>query len=42
LKSCSASASSQFGHRWIVATNTEELSDEELQRRMEEAMSGAT
>jgi PhnB protein len=27
-----------FGHRWAIATHTEDMSGEELQRRMEEAM----
>jgi PhnB protein len=27
-----------FGHRWMLATHTEDVSDEEMQRRMEEAM----
>jgi PhnB protein len=27
-----------FGHRWEIATHTEDLSDEEMQRRGEEAM----
>jgi glyoxalase/bleomycin resistance protein/dioxygenase superfamily protein len=31
-----------YGHRWILATHTEDMSDEEMQRRMEEAMAGAT
>jgi PhnB protein len=30
-----------FGHRWMLATHTEDMSEAELQRRMEEAMSGA-
>jgi PhnB protein len=28
-----------FGHRWMLATHTEDMSDEELQRRTEEIMS---
>jgi PhnB protein len=31
-----------FGHRWMLATHTEDMSEQEMQRRMEEAMSGAT
>jgi PhnB protein len=31
-----------FGHRWMLATHTEDMSEAEMQRRMEEAMSGAT
>ena len=27
-----------FGHRWMLATHTEDVSDEEMQRRMEAAM----
>jgi PhnB protein len=27
-----------FGHRWAIATHTEDMSGEEMQRRMEEAM----
>jgi PhnB protein len=27
-----------FGHRWMLATHTEDMSDEEMQRRMEEVM----
>ena len=27
-----------FGHRWMLATHTEDISDEEMQRRMQEAM----
>jgi PhnB protein len=27
-----------YGHRWILATHTEDMSEEEMQRRMEEAM----
>ena len=30
-----------FGHRWMLATHTEDMSEEEMQRRMEDAMSGA-
>ena len=29
-----------YGHRWILATHTEDMSEEEMQRRMEEAMAG--
>ena len=29
-----------FGHRWMLATHTEDMSEEEMRRRMEEAMSG--
>lgn len=29
-----------FGHRWVLATHTEDMSEEEMQRRMEEAFSG--
>ena len=29
-----------FGHRWAIATHTEDMSEAEMQRRMEEAMSG--
>jgi PhnB protein len=28
-----------FGHRWMLATHTVDMSEEEMQRRMEEAMS---
>ena len=28
-----------FGHRWMLATHTEDMSEEEMQRRTEEAMS---
>jgi PhnB protein len=28
-----------FGHRWMLATHTEDMSEAEMQRRMEEAMS---
>ena len=28
-----------YGHRWMLATHTEDMSEEEMQRRMEEAMS---
>jgi PhnB protein len=31
-----------FGHRWMLATHTEDIGDEEMQRRMEEAMAGTT
>jgi PhnB protein len=27
-----------YGHRWMLATHTEDMSDEEMQRRTEEAM----
>jgi PhnB protein len=27
-----------FGHRWMLATHTEDMSEEEMQRRTEEAM----
>ena len=27
-----------FGHRWMLATHTEDMSEEEMQRRMEEVM----
>jgi PhnB protein len=27
-----------FGHRWVLATHTEDMSEAEMQRRMEEAM----
>jgi PhnB protein len=27
-----------FGHRWLLATHTEDMSEDEMQRRMEEAM----
>jgi PhnB protein len=27
-----------FGHRWMLATHTEDMSDEEMTRRMEAAM----
>jgi PhnB protein len=30
-----------YGHRWILATHTEDMSEAEMQRRMEEAMAGA-
>jgi PhnB protein len=30
-----------FGHRWSLATHVEDVSDEELQRRMTEAFGGA-
>jgi PhnB protein len=30
-----------YGHRWILATHTEDMSTEEMQRRMEEAMASA-
>jgi PhnB protein len=28
-----------FGHRWMLATHTEDMSEKEMQRRMEEVMS---
>ena len=28
-----------YGHRWMIATHTEDMSEEEMQRRTEEAMS---
>ena len=28
-----------FGHRWMLATHTEDMTEAEMQRRMEEAMS---
>jgi len=31
-----------FGHRWMLATHTEDMSEEEMQRRTEEAMAGST
>ena len=31
-----------FGHRWMLATHTEDMSEQEMQRRMEEAMASAT
>jgi PhnB protein len=31
-----------FGHRWTLATHTEDMSEAEMQRRMEDVMSGAT
>jgi PhnB protein len=30
-----------FGHRWMLATHTEDMSEEEMQRRTEEAMAGS-
>ena len=30
-----------YGHRWMLATHTEDMSEAEMQRRMEDAMSGA-
>jgi len=30
-----------YGHRWMLATHTEDVSEEELQRRTEEAMGAA-
>jgi PhnB protein len=27
-----------YGHRWMLATHTEDMSEEEMQRRTEEAM----
>jgi PhnB protein len=31
-----------YGHRWALATHTEDMSEEEMQRRTEEAMGAAT
>ena len=31
-----------FGHRWMLATHTEDMSEEEMQRRTEEAMAGTS
>jgi len=31
-----------YGHRWMLATHTEDMSEEEMQRRTEEAMAGST
>ena len=31
-----------FGHRWMLATHTEDMSEEEMQRRTEEAMAGSS
>jgi PhnB protein len=30
-----------FGHRWMLATHTEDMSDAEMQRRLQEAMAGS-
>jgi PhnB protein len=30
-----------FGHRWMLATHTEDMSEAEMQRRTEEAMAGS-
>ncbi|GAA2341880.1 Dot/Icm type IV secretion system effector PhnB [Saccharopolyspora halophila] len=30
-----------FGHRWSIATHVEEVSEEEMQRRVEQVMSGS-
>jgi PhnB protein len=30
-----------YGHRWMIATHTEDMSEEEMQRRTEEAMAGS-
>jgi PhnB protein len=30
-----------FGHRWMLATHTEDMSEEEMQRRMEDAMASS-
>jgi PhnB protein len=30
-----------YGHRWSIATHTEDMPEEEMQRRMEEAMGAA-
>ena len=29
-----------YGHRWGIATHTEDMSEAEMQRRMEKAMAG--
>jgi len=31
-----------FGHRWMLATHTEDMSEAEMQRRTEEAMAGSS
>ena len=31
-------AADPYGHRWMIATHTEDMSEEEMQRRTEEAM----
>ncbi|GAB2742534.1 Dot/Icm type IV secretion system effector PhnB [Salinifilum aidingensis] len=31
-----------FGHRWSIATHVEDVSEEEMQRRVERVMSGST
>jgi PhnB protein len=31
-----------FGHRWAIATHTEDMSEEEMQRRMDAWMAGST
>ena len=31
-----------FGHRWMLATHTEDMSEEEMQRRTEQAMAGSS
>jgi PhnB protein len=31
-----------YGHRWMLATHTEDMSEEEMQRRTEEAMAGSS
>ena len=30
-----------YGHRWMIATHIEDMSEEEMQRRTEEAMAGS-
>jgi PhnB protein len=30
-----------YGHKWMLATHTEDMSEEEMQRRTEEAMAGS-
>ena len=30
-----------FGHRWMIATHTEDMTDEEMQRRLDEAIAGS-
>jgi PhnB protein len=31
-----------YGHRWMIVTHIEDMSEEEMQRRTEEAMSGSS
>jgi PhnB protein len=31
-----------YGHRWMLATHTEDMSEEEMQRRTEKAMAGSS